>query len=219
MRHVADAEGHGHDIKRVVGKGEHFSIGLDDRAREARLKKALGADRKHLVIDVGGHDVASAGTAGKRDRKVAGAAGNVEHLLALLRFGRIDAAALPDAMKPEAEHVVEKVVLGRNAVEDLSNLIGLLVLIDHLVAEIDLMVSLLSGGLVLVVVLHFLRLLSGMGAVVCGLQLGGLFLKGLVGRIVRFAGGAVLGKIVEILLPEHVPLVDELYKIVPAVDA
>lgn len=58
-----------------------------------------------------------------------------------------------------------------------------------------------------------------MGAVVCGLQLGGLFLKGLVGRIVRFAGGAVLGKIVEILLPEHVPLVDELFKIVPAVDA
>ena len=53
----------------------------------------------------------------------------------------------------------------------------------------------------------------------CGLQLGGLFLKGLVGRIVRFAGGAVLGKIVEILLPEHVPLVDELFKIVPAVDA
>ena len=42
VRHVADAEGHGHDIKRVVGKGEHFSIGLDDRAREARLKKALG---------------------------------------------------------------------------------------------------------------------------------------------------------------------------------
>ncbi|MCY1433430.1 hypothetical protein D9M71_494580 [compost metagenome] len=123
----------------VVGEGQLLGIGLDeaDVAGHAAVQQLVAADLEHGGVDVGQHHFAGhAHQARELAGEVAGAAGDVQHAVARAHAGQLDGEALPQAMDAAGHQVVHQVVLGRNRVEHLGNLVGLLALRDLLVTEV-----------------------------------------------------------------------------------
>ena len=127
--------------------------------------KPLRTDGEHFVINVGSRHVAWSDALGHFDRQVGRTARDIEHLHARRKTGLADTTRLPEAVRSEAQHVVHEIVLGSHAVEDVANFVHLAVLVNHFVAEVDLMRLLRpAAGLLFVHFLSDARTRSGVWA-------------------------------------------------------
>src|SRR6185436_5138215 len=81
-RHIAQPESHAYAIKMRIRKWQLLGVALDCRREYARVEHAVASACQHRRIDIRKYDLAArADAAGELDRKVGGAAGDVEHAL------------------------------------------------------------------------------------------------------------------------------------------
>ena len=116
VRDVADAEGDGIGVERLVGERQGLGVadGEGDAPAQPRVGQALAAHLHHRRIDVAQHG-AAAGPAGLEDaaRDIAGAAGDVDQVEAARRPGRRepgDEVVLPQPVQAARHQVVHQVV-------------------------------------------------------------------------------------------------------------
>ena len=114
-------------------------LGVTDQRwqADARIQQPVAAFPEHRFIDVGvNHLTANADFTGKGQGEIPGAAGNVEHALALFHIGDQHGIGLPGAMHSQRHQVVHQIVFGRYRIEDDPNPTRLFLLINRFKTEV-----------------------------------------------------------------------------------
>ena len=136
VRHVAQAEGHGRDIKIVVGKRQLLGVADHRGQRHAGIKQTVSPGAQHGFVDVGvDHLTGRADLLGKSHCQVAGATRDVEHARAFAHIGDQHRVGLPGAMQAQRHQVVHQVVARRNRVEHAPYALRLLRFVDRFKSE------------------------------------------------------------------------------------
>ena len=140
--HVAQAESHGNKVEIIIGKGQLFGIGQRHRQNHAFVEQAVAPHAEHGRIDVGKpHFAGFAHPPGPAARQIAGAAGNIEHFIALIQARGVDGEMLPHAVQAAGHHIVHDVVIFRHRVEHLGHFAGFFLFINGLIAEMGFIVA------------------------------------------------------------------------------
>src|SRR5690606_5369226 len=119
-----DAESDGVGIHRFVSERQLLRIPIDpvEAMQPPLVNGAVLADAQHRVIDVEDGDMSlTADAVEKAEGDIAGAAGNIEKMLSLLRHQPVDHRRFPQPMDAGAHQIIHQIVAAGNAVENAAN--------------------------------------------------------------------------------------------------
>ena len=136
MRHVAQPKSHADQIEMIVGKRQFFSI-TDQRGQDHTLvHQSIPTCSQHGFVDVGmNHSTCCPHFFGERQRQIAGAACNVQNLVALFELGHLQRVGFPHTVQACRHQVVHDVVFGRYRIKNTPDMLGFFLLIDGFEAE------------------------------------------------------------------------------------